>query len=99
MSNPEENSKYNLITFIPVVLFNQFKQIGNCFYLIISASQFVPELKVTFLFTYISSLAFVVLFSIAKELHDDINKSLQDKKTNSTLINILNFDKDNKKWK
>ena len=96
-SNQEENSKYNLITFVPVVLFNQFKQFGNFFYLIMSASQFVPELKVGFLFTYISPLAFVVLVSMAKELYDDINRRLQDKKTNSTLINILNFDKDNKK--
>jgi len=81
-SNQEENSKYNLITFVPVVLFNQFKQFGNFFYLIMSASQFVPELKVGFLFTYISPLAFVVLVSMAKELYDDINRRLQDKKTN-----------------
>ena len=33
-SNQEENNKYNLITFVPVVLFNQFKQFGNFFYLI-----------------------------------------------------------------
>ena len=32
-SNKVENHKYNLITFIPVVLFNQFRQFGNFFYL------------------------------------------------------------------
>ena len=95
-SNQEENNKYNLITFVPVVLFNQFKQFGNFFYLIMSVSQFFPELKVGFLFTYISPLAFVVLVSMVKELYDDINRRLQDKKTNSTLINILNYDKNSK---
>ena len=34
-SNKMENHKYNLITFIPIVLFNQFKQFGNFFLFII----------------------------------------------------------------
>ena len=88
-SNQEENNKYNLITFIPIVLFNQFKQFGNFFYLIMSASQFIPELKIGFLFTYISPLAFVVFVSMAKELYDDINRRIQDKKTNSTKVSVL----------
>ena len=88
-SNQEENNKYNLITFIPIVLFNQFKQFGNFFYLIMSASQFIPELKIGFLFTYISPLAFVVFVSMAKELYDDINRRIQDKKTNSTKVEVL----------
>ena len=96
-SNQEENNKYNLITFFPVVLFNQFKQFGNFFYLIMSISQFIPELKVGFLFTYISPLAFVVLVSMSKELYDDINRRLQDRKTNSTLINVLVYNRSQKK--
>ena len=88
-SNKIENQKYNLITFIPVVLFNQFKQFGNFFYLIMSASQFYDELVVGFLFTYISPLAIVVSISMLKELYDDINRRIQDKKTNSTMITVL----------
>ena len=96
-SNQEENNKYNLITFFPIVLFNQFKQFGNFFYLIMSISQFIPELKVGFLFTYISPLAFVVCVSMAKELYDDINRRLQDKRINLSLINVLTFNKNQKK--
>ena len=88
-SNQEENNKYNFITFIPLVLFNQFKQFGNFFYLIMSISQFIPELKVGFMFAYISPLAFVICVSMAKELYDDINRRIQDKKTNSTKIEVL----------
>ena len=96
-SNQEENNKYNLITFFPIVLFNQFKQFGNFFYLIMSISQFIPELKVGFLFTYISPLAFVVCVSMAKELYDDINRRLQDKRINLSLINVLKFNTIQKK--
>ena len=98
-SNREENNKYNLITFIPIVLFNQFKQFGNFFYLIMSASQFFPELKIGFLFTYISPLAFVVLVSMIKELYDDINRRILDKKTNSIKIDVLTSTNDKNKIK
>ena len=87
--NKEENNKYNLITFVPLVLFNQFKQFGNFFYLLMSIAQFFPDLKVGYLFTYISPLAFVVCVSMGKELYDDINRRIQDKKTNSAKINVL----------
>ena len=87
--NKEENNKYNLITCVPLVLFNQFKQFGNFFYLLMSIAQFFPDLKVGYLFTYISPLSFVVCVSMAKELYDDINRRIQDKKTNSAKINVL----------
>ena len=94
-SNKIQNHKYNLITFIPIVLFNQFKQFGNFFYLILSVSQFFDELVVGFLFTYISPLAIVVSISMLKELYDDINRRIQDKKTNSTLITVLKYNEIN----
>ena len=85
-SNKDENNKYNAITFIPITLFNQFRQFGNLFYLIMTITQFFPQLAVGFLFTYIAPLAFVVAVSMGKELYDDINRRIQDKKTNSTRI-------------
>ena len=45
-SNKIRNQKYNVITFIPVVLFNQFKFFFNLFFLLICLSQFIPPLKV-----------------------------------------------------
>ena len=88
-SNKEENHKYSILFFIPVVLFNQFKQFGNFFYLLLSVSQFFPDLKVGFLFTYLSPLGIVIGFSMLKELYDDIKRRIQDKKTNSTLVTTL----------
>lgn len=82
-SNEVLNHKYNLITFIPVVLFNQFKLFGNLFYLIMTITQFIDELKVGFLFSYLSPLAIVVGVSMLKELYDDINRRIQDKRTNA----------------
>jgi phospholipid-translocating ATPase len=54
-------------------------------------TQFFDVLKVGFLFTYLSPLCMVVGFSMLKELYDDIKRRLQDKKTNSTLVTVLNL--------
>ena len=72
MTNKLNNNKYNVITFIPVVLFNQFKFFYNLIFLLIALSQFIPALKVGYLFTYIAPLAFVLLITLIKEGVDDI---------------------------
>ena len=41
-SNKEENNKFNVFTFFPITLFNQFRQFGNLFYLIMTITQFIP---------------------------------------------------------
>lgn len=46
ISNAVNNQKYNVINFLPLVLFNQFKLFFNFFQLAINLSQFVPILKV-----------------------------------------------------
>ena len=88
-SNKEENHKYSALFFVPIVLFNQFRQFGNFFYLIMTVTQFFDVLKVGFLFTYISPLCMVVGFSMLKELYDDIKRRITDKKTNATLVTVL----------
>ena len=44
--NRVKTQKYNVITFIPVVLFHQFKFFFNLFFLLIALSQLIPPLKV-----------------------------------------------------
>ena len=87
-SNKVENHKYNLLSFIPVVIFNQFKQFGNFFYLIMTITQFFPALTVGFLFSYLSPLVIVVGASMLKELYDDINRRYQDRITNNEKYKI-----------
>lgn len=40
------NQKYSVITFMPVVLYNEFKFFFNLFFLLIALSQLVPFLRV-----------------------------------------------------
>ena len=43
----------------------------NMFFLIIALSQFVPFLKVGFMFTYVAPLVFVLVVTMIKEAYDD----------------------------
>lgn len=51
-ANAIRNQKYNIITFLPLVLFQQFKFFLNLYFLIMACSQFVPELRIGYLYTY-----------------------------------------------
>jgi len=91
--NKIDNTKYNLLTFVPVVLFHQFKFFFNLFFLLICLSQLIPSLKVGtlslitdgigFLFTYISPLAFVLFVTLLKEGWDDLQRLQRDKELNN----------------
>lgn len=85
ISNAVNNQKYNLLNFLPLVLFNQFKLFFNFFQLAINLSQFVPILKVGFLFTYIAPLIMVLTFTIVKEAYDDFKRWRRDQESNSAV--------------
>jgi len=82
-SNTLNNQKYNIITFIPVVLFNQFKQFYNLFFLMICISQMIPDLRIGFIATYITPLAFVLSITLSKEFYDDWLRRKRDSEMNS----------------
>ncbi|KAK2560742.1 putative phospholipid-transporting ATPase IIB [Acropora cervicornis] len=46
------NQKYNIITFIPLTLYNQFKFFLNMYFLLVATSQFIPQLRIGYLYTY-----------------------------------------------
>ena len=82
-ANITMNQKYNLITFLPLVLFHQFKFFSNQFYLLMVISQFIDALKVGFFFSYVSPLVFVLIVTLVKEGIDDINRYKRDKEENN----------------
>jgi len=71
------------------VLYNEFKFFFNMFFLVIALSQFVPFLKVGFMFTYVAPLVFVLLVTMLKEGYDDIQRMRRDKELNNTKYELL----------
>ncbi|ORM39849.1 putative phospholipid-transporting ATPase IIB [Babesia sp. Xinjiang] len=87
--NGMKNTKYNVFTFLPYVLYEQFKVFMNLFYLLISLSQLIPDLAVESAITYFGPLALVLFVALLKEGCDDYKRYLRDKEANSQKYEIL----------
>ncbi|KAM5222127.1 putative phospholipid-transporting ATPase IIB isoform 2-T2 [Ctenodactylus gundi] len=87
--NSIKNQKYNVFTFIPGVLYEQFKFFLNLYFLIVSCSQFVPALKIGYLYTYWAPLGFVLAVTITREAIDEFRRFQRDKEVNSQLYSKL----------
>ncbi|XP_064598851.1 probable phospholipid-transporting ATPase IIB [Liolophura sinensis] len=81
--NVVKNQKYNFFTFLPLVLFEQFKFFLNFFFLVMACLQFVPELRIGYLYTYWVPLGFVIFVSLMREFLDDFRRFRQDREANS----------------
>ncbi|RCK60493.1 putative phospholipid-transporting ATPase NEO1 [Candida viswanathii] len=89
-SNAISNAKYNPITFIPIILYEQFKFFFNLYFLVVALSQIVPQLRIGYLSSYIVPLAFVLTVTMMKEAGDDILRRRRDKEQNHELYEVLN---------
>ncbi|CAI5757959.1 unnamed protein product [Candida verbasci] len=88
--NSISNAKYNPITFIPVILYEQFKFFFNLYFLIVALSQIIPQLRIGYLSSYIVPLAFVLIVTMMKEATDDITRRRRDREQNFELYEVLN---------
>jgi phospholipid-translocating ATPase len=48
------NQKYTVLTFVPRVLYEQFKYFFNLYFLLVALSQFVPALKIGVYCVYVA---------------------------------------------
>ncbi|KAG8982899.1 putative aminophospholipid-translocase, partial [Tulasnella sp. 427] len=88
-ANVVRNQKYNVITFFPLVFYEQFKFFFNLYFLLVALSQFIPALKIGFIVTYVAPLAFVLAVTMGKEAYDDYKRNLRDREANSQKYLIL----------
>ncbi|KAL0962598.1 hypothetical protein UPYG_G00342300 [Umbra pygmaea] len=87
--NGIKNQKYNFFTFVPGVLYQQFKFFLNLYFLVVACSQFVPALKIGYLYTYWAPLGFVLAVTMVREAVDEVRRYQRDKEMNSQLYNKL----------
>lgn len=55
-------------------------------------SQFIPSIRIGYLYTYWAPLAFVITVTMLREAYDDFKRYLRDKELNSQLYKILTYD-------
>lgn len=101
MDNHISTTKYNIATFLPKFLFEQFSKYANLFFLFTSIIQQVPSVTPTSRYTTIGTLCIVLLVSAVKEITEDYKRALSDSELNRSKVLALDQtigDYKEKKW-
>ncbi|KAF9453983.1 phospholipid-translocating P-type ATPase [Macrolepiota fuliginosa MF-IS2] len=100
-SNFVSTSKYNLATFLPKFLFEQFSKYANLFFLFTACIQQIPGVSPTNQYTTIVPLGVVLLASAFKEVQEDLKRHQSDAELNSRTAKVMNQHAGftDKKWK
>ncbi|XP_071694162.1 probable phospholipid-transporting ATPase 4 [Rutidosis leptorrhynchoides] len=86
-TNEVSTTKYNIITFLPKSLFEQFRRVANLYFLLVAVLSLTFSAPFSRL-SLIAPLVFVVGISILKEAVEDWNRFLQDLDVNSRKVKV-----------
>lgn len=89
VDNHVSTAKYNIATFLPKFLFEQFSKYANLFFLFTAALQQIPNISPTNRYTTIGPLIIVLLVSAGKELVEDYKRKTSDKTLNYSKTKVL----------
>ena len=88
-TNKITTARYNVFTFFPIQLFEQFKKAANLYFLFIGLLQQIPNLSPTGQFTTIGPLIIFVFLSMMREAYDDLKRHRQDRKENNKTVEVF----------
>ncbi|PNY27918.1 Phospholipid-transporting ATPase [Tolypocladium capitatum] len=89
IDNHISTAKYNVATFLPKFLFEQFSKFANVFFLFTAGLQQIPGLSPTNRYTTIAPLLIVLLISAGKELVEDYRRKQADNALNTSKARVL----------
>ncbi|XP_036823272.1 phospholipid-transporting ATPase ID isoform X1 [Oncorhynchus mykiss] len=88
-SNCIVTSKYNVITFLPVNLFEQFQEVANTYFLFLLILQLIPQISSLSWFTTIVPLVLVLSITAVKDATDDYFRHKSDNQVNNRQSQVV----------
>ncbi|KII68312.1 Phospholipid-transporting ATPase IA [Thelohanellus kitauei] len=85
-NNSITTSRYNLLTFLPLFLFHQFKKPANAYFLFVALLQQIPHVSPIGRYVSISVLAIILLVLAVKEIIEDAVLRYYDTRNGTTAI-------------
>ncbi|XP_066577665.1 phospholipid-transporting ATPase ID isoform X4 [Amia ocellicauda] len=82
-------SKYSIITFLPVNLFEQFQEVANTYFLFLLILQLIPQISSLSWFTTIVPLVLVLSITAVKDATDDYFRHKSDNQVNNRQSQVL----------
>ncbi|XP_072272623.1 phospholipid-transporting ATPase IC-like [Pyxicephalus adspersus] len=99
-NNEIKTSKYNVITFLPLNLLEQFRRIANVYFLFLLILQFIPQIGTVSWYTTFVPLVIVLGITAIKDLADDIARHQMDNRINNRTCEVIKDGRFKKnKWK
>ncbi|XP_034541444.1 phospholipid-transporting ATPase ID [Notolabrus celidotus] len=97
--NHIKTSKYNILTFLPINLFEQFQRVANAYFLVLLILQLIPEISSLSWFTTIVPLVLVLVITAVKDATDDYFRHKSDQQVNNHQSQVLIRGRlQNEKW-
>ncbi|KAJ0676484.1 putative P-type phospholipid transporter [Helianthus annuus] len=93
LGNSVSTTKYNLFTFLPKGLYEQFRRVANLYFLTISCLSFTPVSPVSPI-TNVVPLSIVLFVSLVKEAFEDWKRLQNDMTINNSPVDLLR----NQRW-
>ncbi|XP_032902779.1 phospholipid-transporting ATPase IC-like isoform X1 [Amblyraja radiata] len=87
--NKIKTSKYNVFTFLPLNLFEQFQRVANFYFLLICILQTVPIIATLPWFTTMIPLTMVLAVTAVKDIIDDVARHRNDSEINNRQCEVL----------
>lgn len=94
VSNVVITSKYNVLTFVPLNLFEQFQKAANVYFLLISIVMYISEVTTLYMesikaYSTFLTLVVMMMFSACLAAYDDWRRHVADRETNTTPCTIV----------
>ncbi|XP_048874577.1 phospholipid-transporting ATPase IC [Brienomyrus brachyistius] len=87
--NAIKTYKYNVFTFIPFNLYEQFKRAANLYFLVLLILQIIPQITTLPWYTTLVPLVIVLGITAIKDLIDDLARHRMDKEINNRKCEVL----------
>ncbi|XP_063309827.1 phospholipid-transporting ATPase ID-like [Pelobates fuscus] len=89
-TNAIKTSKYNIFTFLPLNLFEQFQRVANAYFVFLLVLQLIPQVSSLSWFTTVVPLVLVLTVSAVKDAIDDYYRHKSDNQVNNRRVQVLN---------
>ncbi|KAI9519242.1 Phospholipid-transporting ATPase IC [Dissostichus eleginoides] len=87
--NAIKTYKYNVLTFLPLNLYEQFKRVANLYFLALLILQIIPDITTLPWYTTLIPLVVVLSITAIKDLVDDLARHRMDKEINNRKSEVL----------
>ncbi|XP_072808252.1 phospholipid-transporting ATPase IC isoform X2 [Vicugna pacos] len=88
-NNAIKTYKYNVFTFLPLNLFEQFKRAANLYFLILLILQTIPQISTLAWYTTLVPFLVVLGITAIKDLVDDVARHKMDKEINNRTCEVI----------